>query len=39
MTGDPALAALAAAAQVLPVTLQVDDADALRDWVLASARR
>jgi len=39
MTGDPALAALAAKAQVLPVTMQVDEADALRDLVLGAVRR
>ena len=39
MTGDPALAALAAKAQVLPVTLAVDEADELRKLVLAKTRR
>jgi tetraacyldisaccharide 4'-kinase len=34
MAGDPALAALAERAQVLPVTLVVDEADALRALVL-----
>jgi tetraacyldisaccharide 4'-kinase len=34
MAGDPALAALAECAQVLPVTLMVDEADALRALVL-----
>ena len=34
MAGDPALAALAERAQVLPVTLAVDEADALRALVL-----
>ncbi len=34
MAGDPALAALAECAQVLPVTLVVDEADALRALVL-----
>ncbi len=34
MTGDPALAALAERAQVLPVTLMVDEADELRRLVL-----
>jgi tetraacyldisaccharide 4'-kinase len=35
MTGDPALVALAAKTQVLPVTLAVDEADELRKLVLA----
>jgi len=39
MTGDPALAALAAKAQVLPVTMQVDETDALRDLVVGALRR
>jgi tetraacyldisaccharide 4'-kinase len=39
MAGDPALAALAANAQVLPVTLAVDEVDELRRLVLAKARR
>jgi tetraacyldisaccharide 4'-kinase len=39
MAGDPALAALAAKAQVLPVTLAVDEADELRKIVLAKLRR
>jgi tetraacyldisaccharide-1-P 4'-kinase len=39
MMGDPALAALAERAQVLPVTLVVDEADALRRLVLAKIGR
>jgi tetraacyldisaccharide 4'-kinase len=39
MTGDAALAALAAQAQVLPVTLEVDEMDALRALVLGPLRR
>jgi tetraacyldisaccharide 4'-kinase len=39
MIGEPALAALAAQAQVLPVTLDVDEADALRALVAAKLRR
>lgn len=39
MHGDPALAALAAKAQVLPVTLAIEQADALRDIVLARLKR
>jgi tetraacyldisaccharide 4'-kinase len=39
MAGEPALAALAAHAQVLPVTLTVDDADRLRAMALAKLRR
>ena len=39
MTGEPALAALAAKAQVLPVTLVVDEAVELRALVLGHARR
>ena len=39
MAGEPALAALAASAQALPVTLVVDEADALRALVLAKLRR
>lgn len=39
MTGDPALAALAERAAVLPVTLVVDQADELRKLVLAKLRR
>ena len=39
MAGEPTLAALAARAQVLPVTLVVDEADALRALVLAKVRR
>jgi tetraacyldisaccharide 4'-kinase len=38
MAGDPALAALSAKARVLPVTLVVDEADALRKMVLAKLR-
>lgn len=39
MTGDPALAALAARTQVLPVTMQVDETEALRKLVLGALRR
>ncbi len=39
MAGDPALAALAAKAQVLPVTLAVDEAEELRTLVLAAISR
>jgi tetraacyldisaccharide 4'-kinase len=39
MIGDPALAALAAASHVLPVTLAVDEIEALRAAVLAALRR
>jgi len=39
MAGDPALAALAQAAQVLPVTLAVEEADALRKLVLGKIGR
>ena len=39
MAGEPVLAALAAKAQVLPVTLVVDEADALRELVLGTLRR
>ncbi len=39
MAGEPLLAALAARAHVLPVTLQVDEADELRALVLAKMRR
>ncbi|MDO8878175.1 MAG: tetraacyldisaccharide 4'-kinase [Pseudolabrys sp.] len=39
MAGEPALAALAAQAQVLPVTLEVDEMDALRALVLGKLRR
>ncbi|MDP2297713.1 MAG: tetraacyldisaccharide 4'-kinase, partial [Pseudolabrys sp.] len=39
MAGDPLLAALAAKSHVLPVTLTVDDADALRRLVLDKIRR
>lgn len=39
MSGDPALAALAASAQVLPVTLVVDEAEKLRTLVLEKIRR
>ena len=39
MAGDPLLATLAARAQVLPVTLVVDEADALRALVLAKLAR
>ena len=39
MTGEPALAALAARAQALPVMLVVDEMDALQKLVLAKIRR
>jgi len=39
MAGDPALAALAARAQVLPVTMAVEQADDLRKLVTAALRR
>ena len=39
MTGDPALAALALKARVLPVTMQVDEAEALRKLVLSVVKR
>jgi tetraacyldisaccharide 4'-kinase len=39
MAGEPALAALAQRAHVLPVTLVVDEADELRALVLAKVRR
>lgn len=39
MSGDPALAALAERAQVLPVTLVVDEAEKLRTLVLEKIRR
>ncbi len=39
MAGEPALAALAAKAHVLPVTLVVEEADELRKLVLAKLRR
>ena len=39
MSGDPALAALAAKAQVLPVTLVVDEVEELRKLVLGKLRR
>lgn len=39
MTGEPLLAALAARAHVLPVTMVVDEADELRALVLAKIRR
>lgn len=39
MTGDPALAALAAAAHVLPVKLAVQEADDLRRTVMSALRR
>lgn len=39
MAGDPALAALAAQAQVLPVKLDVDEMEALRALVLGRLRR
>jgi tetraacyldisaccharide 4'-kinase len=39
MAGDPALAALASQAKVLPVTLEVEESDALRTLVLGKLRR
>ena len=39
MTGEPALAALAEKAHVLPVTMVVEEADALRRLVLAKLKR
>jgi tetraacyldisaccharide 4'-kinase len=39
MTGNPALAALAVRTQVLPVTMQVDEAEALRKLVLGAVKR
>ena len=39
MTGDPALSALATQAKVLPVTLEVDESDALRALVRDKLRR
>ena len=39
MTGDPALAALALKAQVLPVTMQVDEEAAFRELVLGAVKR
>jgi tetraacyldisaccharide 4'-kinase len=39
MAGEPVLAALAAKSHVLPVTMVVDDADALRTQVAAKLRR
>ena len=39
MAGEPSLAALAEKAHVLPVTLAVDEADELRELVLAKLRR
>jgi len=39
MTGEPLLAALAARAHVLPVTMMVEEADELRALVLAKLRR
>jgi hypothetical protein len=38
MSGDPALAALASQAKVLPVTLDVEESDALRTLVLGRLR-
>jgi tetraacyldisaccharide 4'-kinase len=38
MIGDPALAALAESARVLPVTLQIDEAQALRSLLLLTIR-
>jgi tetraacyldisaccharide 4'-kinase len=39
MTGEPALAALAAKTQVLPVTLVVDEAETLQTLVMTKIRR
>ncbi len=39
MTGDPALAALALKARVLPVTMQVEEAETFRKLVLSVVRR
>ena len=39
MAGEPVLAALAVKAQVLPVTLAVDETDALREMVLETLQR
>lgn len=39
MSGDPALAALALAVKVLPVTLEVDERDALRALVMGRLKR
>jgi hypothetical protein len=39
MAGEPALAALAERAQVLPVTLMVNEATELRALVMAKLRR
>ena len=39
MSGDPALAALYARAQVLPVTMAVEESDELRKLVMAALRR
>ena len=39
MTGDPALTALAAQAQVLPVTLEVDELGVLRALVAGALKR
>jgi tetraacyldisaccharide 4'-kinase len=39
MTGDPALAALAEEAHVLPVTLEVDELDVLRPLVAGALKR
>lgn len=39
MAGDPALAALATQTKVLPVTLEIDETDALRELVLGKLRR
>jgi tetraacyldisaccharide 4'-kinase len=39
MTGDPALSALFARAQVLPVTMQIAEADELRKLMMAALRR
>lgn len=39
MTGDPALSALATQAKVLPVTLEIDESDALRTLIRDKLRR
>ena len=39
MSGDPALSALYARAQVLPVTMTVEESDELRKLVMAALRR
>jgi hypothetical protein len=39
MAGEPVLAALAAKSHVLPVTMEVEEADAFRQAMLAKIRR